>query len=117
MKRQWSLVFAIIFALIIAVFAVINVDAVKVDYLFGTAEWPLILVILGSVFMGGFLVASAGVVRIMAIQRKWKQAEKENVKLKEELEKGKEDNVSVESKQSTLLDETPKDDVPMEKKE
>ncbi|MBM7605785.1 putative integral membrane protein [Metabacillus crassostreae] len=86
MKRQWSLVVAIIFALIIALFAVINVEPVKVDYLFGTSEWPLILIILGSVLMGGFIIASAGVVRILSVQRKLKLTEKENIKLKEELE-------------------------------
>ncbi len=86
MKRQWSLILAIVFAIIIAVFAVINVEAVEVDYLFGRAEWPLILIILGSVFMGGFMVASAGVVRILFISRKLKLSEKENAKLKDELD-------------------------------
>lgn len=90
MKRQWSIILAIIFALIIAVFAVINVDPVEVDYLFGKAEWPLVLIILGSVFMGGFIIASAGVVRILTIQRRLRVAEKENVKLKNELEAMKE---------------------------
>jgi uncharacterized integral membrane protein len=90
MKRQWSIILAIIFALIIAVFAVINVDPVEVDYLFGTAEWPLVLIILGSVFMGGFIIASAGVVRILTIQRRLRVADKENVKLKNELEAMKE---------------------------
>lgn len=90
MKRQWNLLFTIIFALIIAVFAVINVDPVEVDYLFGTAEWPLVLIILGSVLMGGLIIASAGVVRILSIKSKLKVAEKENVKLKEELESIKE---------------------------
>ncbi|WP_226667242.1 lipopolysaccharide assembly LapA domain-containing protein [Metabacillus litoralis] len=93
MKRQWSIVVAIIFALIIAIFAVINVEPVKVDYLFGTSEWPLILIILGSVLMGGFIIASAGVVRILSIQRKLKITEKENIKLKEELEALKEEPV------------------------
>lgn len=86
MKRQWSLVVAIIFALIIALFAVINVEPVQVDYLFGTSEWPLILIILGSVLMGGFIIASAGVVRILSVQRKLKVTEKENLTLKEEIE-------------------------------
>jgi uncharacterized integral membrane protein len=48
MKFQWSLLIGLIFAVIIAVFAVVNVDTVPVNYVFGNAEWPLILVILGS---------------------------------------------------------------------
>ncbi len=93
MKRQWSLILAIIFALIIAIFAVINVETVEVDYLFGKAEWPLILIILGSVFMGGFMVASTGVVRILSLNRKLKALDKENKKLHQDIialeEKGK----------------------------
>ncbi|MEC1242199.1 DUF1049 domain-containing protein, partial [Bacillus paralicheniformis] len=42
MNKQWTLIAALIFTLIVAVFAVINVEPVKVDFLFGTAEWPLI---------------------------------------------------------------------------
>lgn len=91
MQRQWSIIFAILFALIIAVFAVINVDPVEVDYLFGTSQWPLVLVILGSVLMGGFIIASAGVVRIIALQRKLKAVEKENAHLKTEIEALKKD--------------------------
>ncbi|MDQ0231514.1 LapA family protein [Metabacillus malikii] len=86
MKRQWSIVIAILFALIIAIFAVINVEPVQVDYLFGQAEWPLVLIILGSVLMGGFLIATTGFIRIVALQRKLKMVEKENQLLKEKLE-------------------------------
>ncbi|KKI92337.1 hypothetical protein WQ54_10130 [Bacillus sp. SA1-12] len=85
MKRQWSILLAILFALIVALFAVINVDPVKVDYLFGTAEWPLVLIILGSVLMGGFIIASAGIIRVLALQRKVKLAEKEKNDLMNEL--------------------------------
>jgi lipopolysaccharide assembly protein A len=83
MKGQWTLILAFIFALIIAVFAVINVEPVEVDYLFGTSMWPLILIILGSVLMGGFIVASVGLLRMVALQRKIKQLEKENRLYKE----------------------------------
>jgi uncharacterized integral membrane protein len=103
MKRQWNLLFAIIFALITAVFAVINVDPVEVDYLFGTAEWPLVLIFLGSVLMGGFIIASAGVVRILSIKSKLKVAEKENVKLKEELESMKEQKKQPVTTEEVLL--------------
>ncbi|MBO1514803.1 LapA family protein [Metabacillus bambusae] len=89
MKRQWSIILAIIFTIIIAVFAVINVESVEVDYLFGTAEWPLVLIILGSVLMGGFMIATTGVVRILSLQRRLKLAEKENAKLKNELDASK----------------------------
>ncbi len=82
MKVQWNLLFGIIFALIVAVFAVINVDSVTVNYLFGTGKWPLILVILISVLLGGLMIGSAGLIKIYSLQRKWKTAKKENEALK-----------------------------------
>ncbi|PAE23015.1 MULTISPECIES: lipopolysaccharide assembly LapA domain-containing protein [Bacillaceae] len=82
MKFQWTLLFGFLFALIVAVFAVINVDNVTVNYLFGESQWPLILVILGSVLMGGLIVGSVGIVRIYSLQRQLKLLKRENEKLK-----------------------------------
>ncbi|RFU62765.1 lipopolysaccharide assembly LapA domain-containing protein [Bacillus sp. V59.32b] len=75
MKFQWIFLLGILFAIIVSIFAVINVDSVTVNYLFGTAEWPLILVILGSVLMGGFIVFSINIVKIYTLRRKIKQQE------------------------------------------
>lgn len=52
MKSQWMLLFGLLFALIIALFAVFNVDKVPVNYVFGEAHWPLVLVIVGSALLG-----------------------------------------------------------------
>ncbi|NQD50056.1 DUF1049 domain-containing protein [Bacillus altitudinis] len=71
-KQQWTIILAFIFVLIVSVFAVINVRPVQVDYLFGTAEWPLILVIIGSVLMGGLIVAFAGIFQIVKLKRELK---------------------------------------------
>ncbi|MCL7746943.1 LapA family protein [Halalkalibacter alkaliphilus] len=73
MRGQWSLILGIIAAVIIAIFAVINVDSVRVNYMFGTAEWPLILVILGSVLMGAIIVGAVGMVRIYQLQAEIKR--------------------------------------------
>lgn len=87
MKFQWALLFGFLFALIVAVFAVINVDDVTVNYLFGESQWPLILVILSSVLMGGLIVGSVGIVRMYSLQRQVKLLKKENDKLKAEQDK------------------------------
>lgn len=71
-KQQWTIILAFIFVLIVSVFAVINVRPVQVDYLFGTAEWPLILVVIGSVLMGGLIVAFAGIFQIVKLKRELK---------------------------------------------
>lgn len=80
-KQQWTIILAFIFVLIVSVFAVINVRPVEVHYLFGTAEWPLILVIIGSVLMGGLIVAFAGIFQIVKLKRELKALKAERAKL------------------------------------
>ncbi|WP_270179414.1 LapA family protein [Alkalihalobacillus sp. CinArs1] len=84
MKGQWGLVVALIFALIIAVFSVVNVDPVQVNYVFGTSEWPLVLVILGSVLMGAILVLGFGMVKYYKLSREVKRLRKENLAYSEQ---------------------------------
>ncbi|RBW70428.1 LapA family protein [Bacillus taeanensis] len=83
MKGQTRLIFALLFALLIAVFAVLNVNPVQVHYGFGVSEWPLVLVILTSVLMGGIVVAFVGGFRIFNLQREVKRLRKENSQLTE----------------------------------
>ncbi|MRG88255.1 LapA family protein [Salinibacillus xinjiangensis] len=77
MKGQTSIILAIIFALIVAIFAVINVDSVPVNFFFATREAPLILVILISVLMGSIITAAFGLVKILQLQRQIRQMKKE----------------------------------------
>jgi len=72
MKIQWSLILALVFALITAVFAVINVDPVQVNLLFGSVSLPLILLILGSTLLGGIIVGAFGIYRGYRLQREVK---------------------------------------------
>ncbi|MFD2630953.1 lipopolysaccharide assembly LapA domain-containing protein [Oceanobacillus kapialis] len=78
MKGQSYVILAIIFGIIVAVFAVTNVEAVEVSYLFWTAESPLILIILFSVLMGGIITAAVGAVRLFRLQRQVRNLQKEN---------------------------------------
>ena len=86
MKGQTYVILAIILTIIIAIFAVINVDSVEVNYLFWTAESPLILVILFSVLMGGIIAAIAGMVKIFHMQKELKQLHLENGKMRKQME-------------------------------
>lgn len=65
MKFQWTWVLGILFAIIISVFSVMNVDAVPVNYVFGTAEWPLVLVILFSALLGAAISGSIAMFRTL----------------------------------------------------
>lgn len=74
MKGQWGLITSIIFILIISIFAVLNVDPVQVNFGFlGQTEWPLVLVIIASVLMGGLIVGSVGIFKIYRLQSEIKQ--------------------------------------------
>ncbi|WP_108306797.1 LapA family protein [Metalysinibacillus jejuensis] len=75
MKVQWTFIAGLIFAILIAIFAIANVDKVAVNYLFGTAQWPLILIILGSAFFGAIGSASFAMMKIYSGRRKHSQLE------------------------------------------
>lgn len=77
MRIQWTLILALIFSLIVAIFAVINVNPVTVKFLFGRSEIPLILVIIGSALLGGLVVGLFGILRQYKLQWKVKKLEKD----------------------------------------
>ncbi|WP_059173678.1 lipopolysaccharide assembly LapA domain-containing protein [Bacillus sp. FJAT-27445] len=81
MKTQWSLLLAILFAVVVAVFAVMNVEPVEVDYFFGIAHWPLILVVLGSVLAGVVIMGAVGAGRIVALKRELRKVRKQRDEL------------------------------------
>lgn len=70
MKSQWLILLGLVFAVIIALFAVVNVDPVPVNYVFGEAQWPLILVILVSALLGVLLSSTVAIVRNYSLKRK-----------------------------------------------
>jgi lipopolysaccharide assembly protein A len=77
MKMQWILICALLFALITAVFAVINVEPVQVNFLFAQTNTPLILVILTSTLLGGLIVGMFGIIRQYKLQRRVRGLEKQ----------------------------------------
>lgn len=83
MRIQWSLIAGLIFALITAIFAVINVDPVQVNFGFDVVNIPLILVILGCVLIGGIIVGSYGIFRQYKLQKQIKNLNAELTKLRD----------------------------------
>ncbi|SDT13379.1 Uncharacterized integral membrane protein [Paenibacillaceae bacterium GAS479] len=84
MKSQGLLISGLIFALIIAIFAVINVDPVQVNFLFVQTSLPLILVVLGSALLAGLSVGLFGIIRSYRLQRQIKALQRELDLLKAE---------------------------------
>jgi putative membrane protein len=75
-KIQWTLISALVFALLTAVFAVINVEPVRVNFGFAETSTPLILVILTSTLLGGLIVGLFGIIRQYRLQRYIRSLEK-----------------------------------------
>jgi len=106
MKFQWSLIAALIFALLTALFAVINVDPVEVNFGFDILSIPLILVILGCALIGGIIVGSYGIFRQYKLQKQIKGLNAELSKLREATTSSDAlnlDNVPITSSQHTQL--------------
>ncbi len=81
MKGQGMMISAFAFALVIAIFAVINVESVQVNFLFAKTTTPLILVILASTLLGGLTVGLFGMLRQFRLQRTVKALEKQIAEL------------------------------------
>lgn len=77
MKFQWELVLGLLFAVIIAVFAVVNVDPVQVNYIFGKAQWPLVLVILCSALLGAAISTFIAMFKAVLANRRIKEFQKD----------------------------------------
>lgn len=98
MKGQWGLIIGLVVALLIAIFAVINMDVVSVNYVFGTAQWPLVIVIISSVLMGGILVGGVNVYGIHKLKNQLKNLKLENGRFQKELVDLKKSQVSSDKK-------------------
>ncbi|MCI3927652.1 LapA family protein [Paenibacillus sp. TRM 82003] len=85
MKQQWMYISALVFALIIAIFSVVNVAPVPVDYVFGTAMFPLIMVILGSALAGAIVSGLFAVIRMVRLNRQIRMLKRELEAAKTEL--------------------------------
>lgn len=77
MKFQWTWLLGLLFAIVIAVFSIVNVDAVPVNYVFGEAEWPLVLVILGSALLGAAISGVVAMFRTVILNLRIKELMRE----------------------------------------
>lgn len=53
---QLGFILALLFSILIAVFAILNNEVVNINYLFGTAPVSVVIVILASAFTGALIV-------------------------------------------------------------
>lgn len=105
MKGQWGLIIGLFGALFIAIFSVINIDPVTVNYMIGTAEWPLVIVIISSALMGAILAGGFGLYRFYKLKYQLKKLQVENDRLRKETNEKIE---SIETKEIVNEVELPK---------
>jgi uncharacterized integral membrane protein len=89
MKGQTYVILSIILVIIVAVFAIANVETVEVNYLFWRGESPLILIILFSVLMGGIITGVAGAVKVFQLQKENRIMQMENENMRKTLKDNK----------------------------
>lgn len=56
MKRQGKVIIAILLVILIAIFSVMNTEAVPIHFGFTTVSWPMVLVLLVAIFLGAILM-------------------------------------------------------------
>ena len=97
---SWKFVLSLIFALIVAVFAIQNAESVGVTLLFKKTEISQALIILISAVLGALIVAFLGLIS----QMKLKAAIRENKKIIAQLEKQANTESVVEISQDPVAD-------------
>lgn len=77
MKRQWTTIMALILVILIAAFAVMNTEAVPVNFAFTVVSWPLIMVILVSLLIGALIAVLISTGPLLKGRKEVKQLKKE----------------------------------------
>lgn len=84
-KRQRNIILGLIFALLVALFSIANIQNVEVNYIVGYFETPLVIVILGSVTVGACIVFLVGGWKFVKMRNYTKKLEKEMEQLRASL--------------------------------
>ncbi|NNU90332.1 MULTISPECIES: lipopolysaccharide assembly LapA domain-containing protein [Anoxybacillus] len=86
-KGQRNIILGLIFALLVALFSIANIQNVEVNYIVGYFETPLVIVILGSVTLGALIVFLVGGWKFVKMRNYTKKLEKEMEQLRASLPK------------------------------
>ncbi len=82
---QFTYIFALFFALVVAVFAILNAQPVTIDYVFGEFQISLAVVILASAFAGAIILGFLGIFRKVKEGLKAREMNSKIRKLEEQL--------------------------------
>jgi len=93
---QFGVILALIFSLIIAIFAIANNQPIEVNYLYGKAEVSAIVVILGAAILGALVIFLLSMFRQIRISFQIRS-------LRNEVENYKSKNAEMEKERERLL--------------
>lgn len=102
---QWNIILALIFAIIIALFAIVNMDPVAINYLLDKTEVPLILIILGFTLAGAIIIVIFNVAKQYANYKEIKKLKEDLAEAKKDLESYKNYKETVEKPANFLEEE------------
>ncbi|USS92852.1 LapA family protein [Fructilactobacillus ixorae] len=85
MKKQVGVITALVLIIIMALFVLMNMTSTKINFGFTTVEFPLILIILGSLFVGAILMFLFSSFSTLKKHRESKAATKEINALNKEI--------------------------------
>ncbi|MCH5464301.1 LapA family protein [Levilactobacillus tujiorum] len=75
MKNQWRIVLTILLVIVVAIFAILNVESIPVSFGFTTVHWPLILILLVSILIGAVLMILFSTITVFQHNRAYKDLE------------------------------------------
>ena len=87
MKNQWRVILGLVLVLIVVIFAVLNNQAVPVNFGFTKISGPLILIILGSAIIGALVGLLTSTTTIWNQRKELKAVQKELVIYKNDSKK------------------------------
>ncbi|MCC5894910.1 MAG: DUF1049 domain-containing protein [Alkalibacterium sp.] len=105
MKRQWSMVGAIVLFLVVAYLSVLNVDPVPMNFGFTTVEWPLIIIIFVSVLLGALIATLLSTFKVYKDHNKERKEKRSTRKTRSNKDlDGTEDNTEINEHTNGLGD-------------
>lgn len=76
MKKQWTTILAIVLIIIVSLFAMVNMEAVPVQFGFAAFRWPLIMVILGSLLAGALIATLISTSALFSSKKQNRESQK-----------------------------------------
>lgn len=86
MKKNWKIIISLILALIVIVFAMLNMETATINFGFAQVKQPLIILIVSSTLIGALIVALLSSGSLISKNREIKALQKELDKEKEDVQ-------------------------------